>query len=106
MSKYNDYHEYERLFIGASDIAALTLVGITEQGLEAKVLDFGEDGSYYAYVIDDDLEIPNHYKLIYTFKSWMKVYDDEELMQKFQKKLINVYRCGDFGCIIQLKNKI
>lgn len=57
-----NYKEYEKRFIGSSDIAALILVGCDENGLKTSTLDFGEDGSYMAYVVDEDAEIGAHYK--------------------------------------------
>lgn len=35
------YKEYEREFIGDSDIAALIFVGTTKDGLKANILNFG-----------------------------------------------------------------
>lgn len=35
-----NYKEYEKRFIGASDIAALILVGCDENGLKTSTLDF------------------------------------------------------------------
>ena len=45
------YKEYDREFIGDSDIAALTFVGTTKNGLKANILDFGSDGRYNAYIV-------------------------------------------------------
>lgn len=42
------YKSYESSYIGDSDIAALILAGISDGGLQSKVLDFGEDGRYSA----------------------------------------------------------
>ena len=45
------YKEYERQFIGDSDIAALIFVGTTKDGLKANILNFGCDGRYNAYIV-------------------------------------------------------
>lgn len=96
-----NYKEYEKRFIGASDIAALILVGCDENGLKTSTLDFGEDGSYMAYVVDEDAEIGAHYKKVADFKHWLKIYDDDELTYRVNAQEINIYRAGDFGYIIQ-----
>ena len=92
-----NYKEYEKRFIGASDIAALILVGCDENGLKTSTLDFGEDGSYMAYVVDEDAEIGAHYKKVADFKHWLKIYDDDELTYRVNAQEINIYRAGDFG---------
>ena len=95
------------VFLGGSDVAALTLVGYKPDiGLSAEVLKFGSDGEYYAYIVPgEDIEIGSHYKLITTFSSWLKVYDDDSLMYRCDGDLIRIYRAGDFGCIIQIINQ-
>lgn len=100
-----NYKEYEKRFIGSSDIAALILVGCDENGLKTSTLDFGEDGSYMAYVVDEDAEIGAHYKKVADFKHWLKIYDDDELTYRVNAQEINIYRAGDFGCIIQTIGK-
>lgn len=100
-----NYKEYEKRFIGSSDIAALILVGCDENGLKTSTLDFGEDGSYMAYVVDEDAEIGAHYKKVADFKHWLKIYDDDELTYQVNAQEINIYRAGDFGCIIQTIGK-
>lgn len=105
------YKEYEKVFIGDSDIAALTFVGITKDGLKANILNFGSDGRYNAYVVDENAKIGDHYTLEMEFetssgfKAWVKIYDDEELTKDYSADKIRVYRAGDFGCIIQLIGK-
>jgi hypothetical protein len=66
------------------------------------VLDFGEDGVYGAYIIDENTEIGSHYSKVATFNDWLKIYDDDELTYKVYAEEINIYRAGDFGCIIQV----
>jgi hypothetical protein len=100
-----NYKEFEKEYIGGSDIASLILAGYVEdKGLELKELSFGEDGSYHAYVVDKDTEIGSHYTKVAEFESWMKIYDDEKLVKSFEARKIIVYRAREMGCIIQLIN--
>lgn len=106
VNKLRSYKEYESISLGGSDIAALTFTGYTEEnGLVAKILDFGSDGSYKAYLVDEYAEIGSHYELELEFDSWVNVYDDTDLVETFKADYIKVYRAGDFGCIIQLIGK-
>lgn len=100
------YKEYSKEYIGSSDIATLILFGIKENiGPEPMMLFFGEDGSYYAYIIPfNDVEIGKHYKKITEFTKWLKIYDDRGLVMDINAKKISVYRAGEFGCIIQMTN--
>lgn len=98
-----NYKEYELMSIGCSDYAALCLVGPTIHGdLTAEILSFGGDSDYFAYVVDGEAVIGRHYKLLYTFRSWMNVYDDFTMVKNFKAAFINVYRAGEYGTIIQL----
>lgn len=103
------HKNYEKQFIGCSDIAALTLTGMRPAdepgdgtGLKTFALHFGGDGSYDAYVVDDAAEIGAHYALKATCAHWLRVYDDDELVREFEADIIRVYRAGDYGCVIQL----
>lgn len=53
-----NYKDYNKTYIGSSERAYLTLKTIT--GTTEKLC-FGEDGSYSAYVVDEDTLIPKHY---------------------------------------------
>lgn len=97
-----NYKEYEEKSIGASDVAALILVGCDENGLKTDILNFGEDGYYSAYIVDEDAEIGAHYKKVACFESWLKIYDDDDLTYRVNAREVNIYRAGDFGCIIQV----
>lgn len=55
-----DHREYKKIPLGESDIASLLL----RHPAGCEMLDFGEDGSYSAYLVDDDCEIPEHYTKI------------------------------------------
>ena len=51
------YKEYEKKYIGMSDIANLILAGSSDNGLRLTALHFGMDNDYYAYIVDSDAEI-------------------------------------------------
>lgn len=97
-----NYKDFEKQYIGSSDIASLILVGCDENGLSLKELHFGQDTSYSAYIVDDEAEIGSHYHKVAEFESWLKVYDDEELVKCFKGNKIIVYRAAEMGCIIQI----
>lgn len=105
-----NHHDYPKKYIGCSDIASLIFVGIRPDEEETPELDhlktlplhFGGDRGYSAYTVDADAEIPLHYVLVASFKHWLKVYDDDSLVAKLSADRINVYRAGEYGCIIQL----
>lgn len=98
------YKDFEKHFIGESDIATLIMAGCREdEGVVTDTLHFGGDGAYSAYVVtEEDATIGMHYKKIASFTHWLKIYDDRELTFKVSAKEINIYRSGDFGCIIQV----
>lgn len=95
-----DYHEYPKQFIGSSDIASLLI----RTPLECRVLDFGGDGEYSAYVVDKDAEIGSHYQKIMTAKGWAWIYSDLARVCKFEGDEINIYRSGGYGCVVQILN--
>lgn len=98
-----NYKLYEKKFIGASDVAALTLTGCKDgEGVVAQVLNFGEDGAYSAYIVDDDAIIGSHYSEVATFSNWLRVFDDDEKTADFSGSIIKVYRAASMGCIIQV----
>lgn len=100
------YRNFKKVNIGQSDIAALTLVGCNEKsetGLVSKLLYFGEDGEYSAYIVTDPyIEIGGHYQKIASFSHWLRIYDDDEKTYEIKAKKIIVYRSGSFGCIIKI----
>lgn len=103
------YDLYEKEFIGDSDIATLILVGM--QGpdenckLVSEFLDFGQDGRYHAYIVDEDAKIGSHYEKVTEFRSWLRIYDDADCTKDFSADKIVIYRAGEFGCVIQLFNR-
>jgi hypothetical protein len=98
-----NYKDFKHQFVGASDVAALVVVGMEEGEMQARVLDFGGDGDYFAYVIDEDCELPAHYSLALSFTTWAKIYDDAGLTGDFNAQKINIYRAGSYGVIVELK---
>lgn len=96
------YKDYDKKFIGVSDIASLVMVGFGEKEVESKMLHFGGDGSYSAYIVDGEAEIGAHYEKVATFAHWFKLYDDSGLTLSTYGSEINVYRAGEMGCIIQV----
>lgn len=97
------YKDFEKQFIGYSDIASLILAGYKEgEGFLTIPLHFGQDDSYYAYVVNGEAEIGNHYDIMAEFNGWMKIYDDEELVRTFKGEKIIIYRAAEMGCIIQI----
>lgn len=104
--KKMSYYKDNKVILGGSDVAVLTFVGCVEEYpfINANVLPFGEDGSYLGYIVyNDDAEIPKHYKKEYSFKSWLKVYDDDGLQHVFKGKNIEVYRAGQRGIVIHIE---
>lgn len=105
------YKDFEKKDIGVSDIALLIMVGYRKnEGLITEPLRFGGDGCYYAYIInqteDEDVKIDCHYTKVATFNNWLKIYDDSRLTYEVDAKEINIYRAGDYGCIIQIINSL
>lgn len=95
-----NHHAYTKSYIGSSDFAALTLRSCDKVGS----LDFFEDGSYSAYIVDGDCAIPDSYKIEFEGAHWLCIYDDTSLTAEFRGDHINIYRRGDYGCIIQIIN--
>ena len=95
-----NYKDFDKVDLGFSDIASLVVRdanGVIE-------IHFGEDGSYEAYeCYGPDVQIGEHYKLVYEAKGWLKIYDDERLVYNgYSSKYNNcsIYRAGTYGCIL------
>lgn len=99
-----NYKEFEKEYIGSSDVASLIMSGYVEgKGLDLNELHFVKDGSYYAYIVNEaEATIGNHYHKVAEYKNWLKIYDDLELVRKFRAEKIVIYRAAEMGCIIQL----
>lgn len=97
------YKDFEKVFIGFSDIASLTLRGCSEEGeLLLQNLKFGGDGTYHAYFIKGNAIIGDHYEKVGEFHHWLEIFDDESKTMSLRGDTINVFRAGDYGCIIQV----
>lgn len=102
------YKDFNKEFIGDSNISTLIMIGydnIEKDGLSLKKLVFGEDGHYMSYIVRGEANIGSHYKLVAEFEYWLKIYDDDGLVRVLRANVIKVYRAGEIGCIIQLLNK-
>ena len=95
-----NYKEFERIYIGSSDVASLTLRAPNA----SHILTFGEDGAYFAYFVKGEAEIGEHYRLDFESHGWLWIYDDEKRQQQIgdARTTIRVYRAGLRGCIIQV----
>lgn len=102
------YKDYAKRYIGMSDCARLILEGCdrweaANQKIKLERLDFGEDGGYDAYVVDEDCEIPAHYKKQFAFYDFVNIIDDTGLQERLGGREITFYTAGNFGCLIQVK---
>lgn len=97
-----DHKAYGKLPLGYSDIASLILRSMNEDGQKLGILDFGGDGCYNAYIVDADAKIPERYSLVFKGHNWLWVYSDSARVAEFDGRLINVYRAGGYGCVIQI----
>lgn len=93
-----DHHEYGKISLGESDISSLVL----RFPCGSQVLDFGEDGGYSAYQVDEECIIPEHYTIVFECEHWLWVYDDTSRTARFDGEKIRVFRAGLRGCIIQI----
>lgn len=92
--------EYAKIFIGSSEIAGVIVRG----AMKLSEIAFGEDSSYYAYLVDENCEIPSAYKMVFETDGWLKIYDDFGLtVDMWSKGDIKIYRCGMQGVIIQVE---
>lgn len=116
-------YKQERVYLGISDIAALTVTACGTQGVFAEILRFGGDGEYYAYVVRDKKLIPPHYHTVLEVecfcqfynldgtrgkvlprKTWLKIFDDSGRMTEFRGIKITIMRAGDYGLLIHLED--
>lgn len=100
--KKQNYKQFESVYLGFSDIAALKVVGCDKtRGIEANIINMGSDGIYEAYYCNNAI-IGKHYKKVYDVEGWIEIYDD--VKKRFQDRgKFEIYRAGDFGIVI---NKI
>lgn len=98
-----NYKEFNKVWLGESDIAALTVRSCGD----VYSLNFGEDGSYDAYECFGSIEIGSHYTKVFEGHGWLKIFDDYRLAyDKYfaEYEYVDIYRAGDFGCIIHWHN--
>lgn len=96
-------YKFKTTFVGCSDIASLIAVGIgTDGNLNTKCIDFDEDASYKCYLLCEKQNIPKHYKKVYEFKNWLKIYDDDGKTITLTADSLEVYRAGAMGLLIKL----
>lgn len=98
-----NYKEFHKVWLGQSDIAALTVRSCGN----VCSLEFSEDGSYDAYECFGDVEIGNHYTKVFEGHKWLKIFDDNRLTyDKYftEYEYVDIYRAGNFGCIIHWHN--
>lgn len=97
------YKDFNKVWLGASDIAALTVRSCEK----VFSLEFGEDNLYQAYECFGDVEIGSHYRKVFEGCRWLKIYDDMTLTyDKYfgEYDHVDIYRSGSFGCIIHWHN--
>ena len=92
------YKDFEKKFIGCSDIAALTVRSVQS----VFSLSFGGDDCYKAYICYGEVEIPSHYTKVFSGATWLKIFDDDSLAYYEYKygMHVDIYRAGYGGCII------
>lgn len=94
------------LKLGGSDIACLTLRGMSKATgcLSLELLNIGGDGSYSGYIVEDISLIPEYYKKVSEFKSWLDIIDDDGVVAKIRGDKMEIYRAGDYGILIYIEN--
>ena len=93
------YKDFEKVYIGSSDIAALTLRSVYDVGN----IKFGGDDDYYAYeVFGNDVEIGAHYEKVFSGTDWLWIFGDAERAynEYHYGMVVDVYQAGSMGCII------
>ena len=99
------YKDFEQVFIGCSSYQKypkLDVVGLKNGKGAVQQLYFGEQGSYYAYIITDPkIKIEDKYTKVHTFNQKLLIYDEHLMRFSIYADEINIYRAGDFECIIQ-----
>lgn len=102
--KMKTYKDFEKIFIGNSDIGTLILAGFVDgKGIVTDKLIFRHDDFYYAYVVyEKDVQIGEYYHDVARFNYWVRIYDDNGLGKEFEADKIIIWRDEEIGCIIQL----
>lgn len=93
-----NHHDYDKVNLGSSDIASVIL----RAPGKLSELHFGFDGSYSAYLVDEECEVPESYALEFETEHWLDVYDDNRRTLHVHADKIKVFSRGNGGCIIQI----
>ena len=97
------HHDYEKVFIGSSDSARLKVIHRVGNHVSKTYLNFGEDGEYKAYIVDESCTIPDTYELRHSFEGgYVDLFDDEGYNVYIKGETVKIYRRGDFGCIVKI----
>lgn len=97
------HHDYEKVFIGSSDSARLKVIHRVGNYESKSYLNFGEDGEYKAYIVDENCAIPDTYELRHSFEGgYVDLFDDEGYNVYIKGETVQIYRRGNFGCIIKI----
>ena len=95
----DSYLTYKKVNIGLSRISSLLFRGIDD----VDIVRFSKDGYYYAYLCDEKAVIDKKFELFKSYKLWLRIYDDDELILHAFADEIRVYRNED-NTVIQLIN--
>lgn len=102
-----NYKDYPLRSFGGSDVASLVIVCFDndEYEMTCSFLDLESDGNYRGRVVYNDVEIPSHYtKQKVINASWLKLYDDSELVFDSNKEAIyEIYTAGEHTILINIK---
>ena len=92
------YKDFEKVYIGTSDIAALTVRSI----YNVANIKFGGDDSYSAYEVFGNVEIGEHYEKVFSGDTWLWIFDDRERAYAAHHSgmKVDIYQAGSKGCII------
>lgn len=99
-----NYKDFEKVSLGSSDIASLTMRFCSSKKAEFGDLKFGQDSSYSAYFVNEEIDIPEHYELVAEGENWLWIYDDTERTFRCSAESIKVYRAREMGCLIYAPN--
>ena len=94
----------QEIFIGTTEYDSIILVGPQNNKIAAEVLNFSGSGNFTAILVEDNEEVGSNYKLVAEFNSWLKIYDDNQLVWEIWASKIKIYRADSVGCVIQLIN--
>lgn len=95
-----NYKDFDIISLGGSDGAVLSLV--TDNSID--YLYFGEDGEYKAYFVNEEIELPSHYKKVFETTGFVGILDDDKSEVTIKADKIEIYRAGERGCLIYAPN--